>query len=253
MIAEQPCRAATASSSGPDSHRPTAAPIVALVGVGGQVEQRRQPFGERREAAVQMDPPSVCAPVPTDPRILGVGARHRLTVDPHDGEADRRRRSVGDVDADRARARTGPPGSRAAATPACASATAATSPTGHGVASTGSAPTTSTAPSSRSPPSSATCATRVESIGPSLPRPRRRAGSARRSASAGERREQRSGDVGGALLVREQTGALDDLDPGVGELGDHRLRPRDREERVLVAPHQLHRHVETAMDARRDR
>ena len=50
-----------------------------------------EPIDQRWEAAVQMDPATVGAAVSTDPRVGGVGPRHRFAVDAHHGEPDRRR------------------------------------------------------------------------------------------------------------------------------------------------------------------
>ncbi len=55
------------------------------------------------------------------------------------------------------------------------------------------------------------------------------------------------GDLGGSLLVGEQAGAFDDLEPGVGERADHRPCSVDREERVLIAPDQLDRDIDPTM------
>ena len=48
--------------------------------------------------------------------------------------------------------------------------------------------------------------------------------------------------------MREQAGAFDDVDAGVGERGNHRLGAIDGEERVAVAPNEFHRNVELAVD-----
>ena len=65
---------------------------------------------------------------------------------------------------------------------------------------------------------------------------------------AGQHREQRLGHLGRSFLVCEQARALDHLEPRVGERVDHLARPRDGEERIPVAPDELHGDGDPAVD-----
>ncbi len=66
--------------------------------------------------------------------------------------------------------------------------------------------------------------------------------------SGEESGEQGGRDLGGALLVGEESGTLDHGELGVGEGPDHLARPPDGEERVLVAPDELYRHINAAVE-----
>src|SRR6056297_4343301 len=63
-----------------------------------------------------------------------------------------------------------------------------------------------------------------------------------------ERREEGAGDLGRALLVREQPGTGNDLEGGIGERVDHRCSPLDGEERIVLPPDESHGFVDAGVE-----